>query len=63
MLRWIRGYYLKILPLTFVVYAMLALWASETWVFVAMAAAALIWLQSVISLSLRIRREELRERA
>ncbi|HEY1451489.1 MAG TPA: hypothetical protein VGF47_11110 [Solirubrobacteraceae bacterium] len=44
------------------VYAMLALWASETWVFVGMAVSALLWLQSVVSLSVRIDREERRER-
>jgi hypothetical protein len=50
------------LPLTLVVVAMLLVWESQTWVFVLLALSALIWLQSVTSLSLRIRREERRER-
>jgi hypothetical protein len=58
MLRWIRGYYLKMLPLMLIVYAMLAVWASQAWIFIVLAALALMWLQSVISLSIRIRREE-----
>lgn len=62
LLRWIRGYYLRMLPLTLVVVAMLLVWESQTWVFVLLALSALIWLQSVTSLSLRIRREERRER-
>jgi hypothetical protein len=61
-LRWIRGYYLRMLPLTLVVVAMLLVWESQTWVFVLLAMSALIWLQGVASLSLRIRREERRER-
>ncbi len=60
MLRWIRGYYLKTLPLTLVVVAMLLIWDAHTWVFIVLGAGALIWLQSVISLSVRIRREEQR---
>lgn len=61
-LRWIRGYYLRMLPLTLVVVAMILVWESHTWVLVLLALSALIWLQSVTSLSLRIRREERRER-
>ena len=62
LLRWIRGYYLRMLPLMLVVVAMLLVWESQTWVLVLLALSALIWLQSVSSLSLRIRREERRER-
>jgi len=62
LLRWIRGYYLRTLPLTLVVVAMVLVWESQTWVLVLLALSALIWLQSVTSLSLRIRREERRER-
>jgi hypothetical protein len=59
-LRWVRRFYLRTLPLTLVAAAMLVVWASQAWVFVALGAWGLIWLQSVISLSVRIRREERR---
>jgi hypothetical protein len=62
MLRWVRGYYLRMLPLTLAVVAMLLIWESQTWVLVLLALGALLWIQSVTSLSLRIRREERRER-
>jgi hypothetical protein len=62
LLRWIRGFYLKLLPLTLASYAVGLVWASQTWIFVVLGASAFIWLQGVISLSLRIRREEQRER-
>jgi len=51
---------LKTLPLALVVVAMLLVWETHTWVFVVLGASALIWLQSVISLTVRIRREERR---
>jgi len=35
-------------------------WVWHAWVFIALGAWALIWLQSVVSLSVRIRREERR---
>ena len=60
-LRWIRGFYLKPLPLVLAVYALLAVWASGTVVIVLAAVSALIWLQGFVSLSLRIRREDRRE--
>jgi hypothetical protein len=62
MLRWIRGFYLKLLPFMIIVWVMLLVWASQTWIFIVLAASALIWLQSVGSLSVRIRREQRRER-
>jgi hypothetical protein len=37
-------------------------WVTEAWAFVLLALSAVLWLQSVISLSVRIRREERRER-
>ncbi len=46
-----------------VVYVMLALWASKTWIFVGMAVSAVLWLQSIVSLSVKIGREERRQRA
>ena len=35
-------------------------WVSQAWVFIALGASAVIWLQSVVALSVRIRREERR---
>jgi hypothetical protein len=61
-LRWVRRFYLRPLPLTLAAYASLLIWASETWVYVVLVAMTLLWLQGVSSLSLRIRREEQRER-
>jgi hypothetical protein len=61
-LRWVRSYYLRILPLTLVAVAMLLVWDEQTWVFAVLALCALIWLQGMASLSLRIRREERRAR-
>ena len=60
MLRWIRGYYLKMLPLTLLAVAMLIGWEAHVWVFVVLGVFALLWLQSIVSLSIRIRREERR---
>jgi hypothetical protein len=57
-LRWIRSFYFKMAPLTCVVYVMLCVWATETWIFVLLALNAVIGLQSVVSLSVKIRREE-----
>jgi hypothetical protein len=62
LLRWIRGIYVRLLPLTVLAYAMLVVWASQTWVFVVLAVTALLWLQGVVSLSVKIGREERRER-
>jgi hypothetical protein len=56
-LRWIRGFYLKPLPLVVLVWVFLVVWAP-TVVLVLAGAGALIWLQGLVSLSLRIRREE-----
>lgn len=61
MLRWIRGFYFRQLPPTLAAFAVLAVWASATLIFLVLAVSTLIWLQGVISLSLRIRREEQRD--
>jgi hypothetical protein len=61
-LRWLRGCYLRIAPLLVVTYALLLAWVSGTWVVVLAAVSALLLLHGVISLSLRIRREERPER-
>jgi hypothetical protein len=60
-LRWIRRFYLRPLPLTVAVYVLAIVWASQTWVYIVLTAAALLWLGGVGSLSLRIRREQRRE--
>jgi hypothetical protein len=62
-LRWVRRFYVRSLPLTLLAYALLLVWATETWIFVLLVAMTLLWLQGVSSLSLRIRREEQRERS
>jgi hypothetical protein len=61
MLRWIRGIYFRTLPLNVLAYAMLLVWASQAWIFVVIAATALMWLQGVASLSSKIRHAERRE--
>jgi hypothetical protein len=63
MLRWIRGFYIKQLPLIVPVYVVVLVWASQTWVLIVLAASSLVWLQGLVSLSVRIPREERRERA
>ncbi|HEX3911081.1 MAG TPA: hypothetical protein VHW67_10315 [Solirubrobacteraceae bacterium] len=50
------------LPPALVAYAMVLIWAAQTWAFVVLGLSALVWLQGAISLSLRIRREQRRER-
>ena len=60
-LRWIRGFYIKPLPLLVAVSALVLIWAT-TWTLILLGASSAIWLQGFISLSLRIRREERSER-
>ncbi len=62
LLRWIRRFYTRIMPLTILAWVAVIIWAPGTWVLVVGAVSALIWLQGFTSLSLRIRREEARER-
>jgi hypothetical protein len=61
-LRWIRGVQLRMLPIALVAYAMLLVWAAHTWILVTAGVGALISLESLMSLSVKIRREERRER-
>jgi hypothetical protein len=61
-LRWIRGVQLRVLPLGLVAFAMLLVWADETWILVTAGIGLLISLESAISLSVKIGREERRER-
>lgn len=60
-LRWVRRFYLRLLPLTVPVYALVLVLASQTWVYIPLAVATLLWLEGLISISLRIRREQRRE--
>jgi hypothetical protein len=61
MLRWIRGFYIKPLPLVVATWVLVLIWARGTWTLVLLAISATVWLQGFVSLSLRIRREERRE--
>ena len=61
LLRWIRSFYIKPLPLLILVSALVLTW-SQTWTLILLGASALIWLQGITSLSVRIRREERNER-
>jgi hypothetical protein len=60
-LRFIRRFYIRPLPLTLLVFVLLIVDVHRTWVFVVLAVLAVVWVQGVASLSLRIRREERRE--
>lgn len=53
---------LRVLPLGLVAYAMLLVWAHETWILITAGIGLLISLESLISLSVKIRREQRRER-
>jgi hypothetical protein len=56
-MRWVRGFYLKPLPLTLLACAFIVIYAP-TPVLIAAGVGLTIWLQGLISLTLRIRREE-----
>jgi hypothetical protein len=62
MLRWIRGVQLRSLLVALIAYAMLLVWADKTWILVTAGLVLLLSLESSISLSVKIRREERRER-
>jgi hypothetical protein len=61
LLRWIRGFYVKMLPVTIPAWVVIAVWAPSALLLIGLAVSSLIWLQGVASLSIRIRREERRE--
>jgi hypothetical protein len=61
-LRWVRRLYLRTLLFALPAYACIFVFARESWVFVAVAVGALIWLEAVASLSIRIRSEQRHER-
>jgi hypothetical protein len=62
MLRWVRRFYVRPLPLMLVVYVMVILWTSQTWVYVTLGVGTLMWLQGLVSLGRRISREQEREK-
>jgi len=59
MLRWVRQFYWKPLPLIVVFYA-LVLSVATAWLLVVLGVSAVTWAWGIISISLRIRREERR---
>ena len=64
LLRWLRGLYLKPLPILLVICVLAALAlasGASTWILVPLGVSAAIWVQGIVSLSIRIRREERRE--
>jgi hypothetical protein len=61
MLRWIRGFYLKPVPLMIVGYTFVLIYATQTTVILAAVSAGL-WLQGLISLTVRVRRAESADR-
>lgn len=61
-LRWVRRLYLRMLLFALPAYACVFVFTRQTWVFVVVAVGALIWLEGVTSISIRIRREQRRER-
>ena len=61
-LRWVRRFYLRLLPVFLALYAVAVVYASSTWVWVLLAGTGLLWLQGLASLTIRIRRERDRDR-
>jgi Flp pilus assembly protein TadB len=59
-LRWIRGFYFRTAPLTLAICVLACLWLSATSIFVLLMLLLGLGLWSVISLTLKIRREERR---
>jgi hypothetical protein len=56
-LRWVRGCYLRTLPLSLIVYALVVIYLSAPWDWLAPVVGALLWLEGYGSLTIRIRRE------
>jgi hypothetical protein len=61
-LRYVRRMYWRMLLFALPLYAILTISAEPAWVLVPAAVGTLIWLQGFASLSVRIRREQRRER-
>lgn len=63
-LRWIRGLYLRPLPLLVVLLVICALalvMGAPSWILALLGISVAVWVQGYVSLSIRIRREERRE--
>jgi hypothetical protein len=60
--RYVQRLYLRLLPFALPAYACVFVFARQTWVFVVIGIGALVWLQGLVSISFRIRREERKER-
>jgi hypothetical protein len=60
-LRWLRGFYLKPLPVLLVICALALVLGASTWMLVLLGIGAAIWVQGFVSLNIRIRRDERRE--
>ena len=60
-LRYVRRLYWRMLLFGLPAYTVLIIWAEPAWVLVPVGVAALIWLQGLLSISVRIRRERRRE--
>jgi len=57
-LRWVRGFYLKPLPLLLGICAAALVLGASTWILVLLGVSAAVWAQGFVSLNIRIRRDE-----
>jgi hypothetical protein len=62
-LSYIRRIQLRQLPLIVPLFALLLVLSVQTWIWIVFAVGAVLWLESVISLTIRIRRARQREHA
>jgi hypothetical protein len=60
-LCWMRRFSLVTFLIGVPAYVFVFLFADATWVYIALGVALLLWLQSLVSLGIRIRRERSRE--
>jgi hypothetical protein len=59
-LRYVRRFYLRNAPLVVLCWALVFAWIRDLWLIAAAVLGAAIWLLGLVSLQLRIRREERR---
>ncbi len=57
-LRYVRGFYIRTLPITLFAYIFIIVLGPPTWMIAMLAVVAVVWIQGFTSLSLRIRRED-----
>ena len=62
-LLWLRGFYLRMIPLSVAVSAMVALFLPAPWAWVVPCLSVLLWAQGFVTLNVQIRRERRREGA